>query len=128
MGIQLPDVELTAIEPPAGAFLIRVDLSPRDGNEVLSMVRRPLPMIPSVHEQSGQVPPEGLLGSEHQGRDRRMRLSRGSLWCSCQALVLRGRDQDVGIVRQGIDDPQGLALSHRLPLLGVLIDHDSPPN
>jgi hypothetical protein len=30
-------------------------------------------------------------------------------------------------MRQRIDDPHGLALSHRPPLPGVQIDHDSPP-
>ena len=127
IGLQLPDVEFSTIQPPAEAFLIGVDLRPRDGHALLAMVRRPLPPIPSVLEQFGQVPPERLLRAEHHGRDLRMGLPRRSLWCSCQPRILLGPDQDVGVVRQGIDDPHGLALCHRLPLLGIQLDHGSPP-
>ena len=48
-----------------------------------------------------------------------MGLSHGSQRCSRQTRVLLGPDQDVGIVRQGIDDPHGLAMRNRLPLLGI---------
>jgi hypothetical protein len=56
------------LSPRAEAFLIGVDLRLRDGYSVLAVVRRPLPMIPSVHEQSREVTPEGLLRLEHERR------------------------------------------------------------
>jgi hypothetical protein len=127
MGVQLPDVELTTLEPPAEAFLVGIDLRPRDGHSLLAAVSRPLAMIPMVHEQSGQVPPERLLRAEDHGRDFRMGLFRRPLRRPCQPRVQIGPDKDVGIVRHGIDDPHGLAVCHRLPLLSVQFNHGFPP-
>jgi hypothetical protein len=76
-------------------------------------------MIPSVHQQPGQVPPESLLRSEYEMGDRLMSLGRGLVRRIRQSLILGGRDQHVRNLRRAIDDPHGLALGHRLPLLGV---------
>src|SRR5262245_12225587 len=127
VGLDLPHVELLVLEPPAEACLVGVDRRPRDGHAFLPVVGRPLPTIPSVLQQFGQIPPEGLFRTENHRRNLRMGLSRGSRQGSFQARVIDGPEQDIGILRLGIDDPHGLALGHRLPLLGVQLDHGSPP-
>ena len=71
MGIQYPDVELPTVQPTAGAFLIAAGLRPRDGHSLLAVVGRPLSMIPTVHEQGGQVLPERLHRAEHHRLDFR---------------------------------------------------------
>src|SRR4051812_47757216 len=92
------------------------------------VVCHPLAMIPLVLQQLGQVLPERLLRAEHQGRNLRIGPFRRSLRHSSQPCVYLGPDQDVGVVRRGIDDTHGLTLCHRLPLLGVQFDHGLPPH
>jgi hypothetical protein len=66
-GLQPPDVELLMFQPPAEAFLIRFDIRLPEGNSLPPVVRHPLPMIPFVLQQVGQILPERLLRAQHQG-------------------------------------------------------------
>jgi len=104
IGLQPPDVELPTFQPPAEAFLIGFNIRPPEGNSLPPVVRHPLPVITFVLQQFGQILPERLLRAEHQGRNLRIGLFRRSLPLCHQACVHLGPDQDVRVVRQGIDN------------------------